>query len=123
MSVTTGVINPTSTVSLPSVAGRCSGANSNDLLFSVAASGTASWSMEPEAFPCVFSVIAGNGTNVVYGTIQAFTTGALAVSGGSALVTASPSANQLQATISSGTITLTAHSTFTTTNVRVVRIA
>lgn len=126
MPTTTGNVNPTSTVTLKSPIAREEGATSNDLEFSVAASGTCSWTIDANAYPCAFLVISNNTAAATHGTILAYNATTIDVVAGSAgLDDGAPGATtDFGAAISSGTITLTAGSTITNPSiVRVVRLA
>jgi len=126
MPVTTGNVNPTSTITVNNPVGRTDTANSNDFEFSLAASGTQSFKIDTDAYPCAFFVCANNTAAASVGTIIAYNSSTIDIVGGAAgLDDGSPSATtDIGVAISSGTITFTAGSTITNpSTVRVVRLA
>lgn len=126
MPVTTGTVNPTSTVTNKNIVGRNDGGYSNDLKFSVAASGTCSWTIDADAYPCTFLVVSNNTAAPTFGTILAYNSSTIdVVAGSTGLDDGAPgAATDFGAAISSGTITLTAGASITNPSiVRVVRTA
>jgi hypothetical protein len=126
MPITTGTVNPTSTIAVNNPVSRTDSANSNDFEFQLTPSGTQTFKIDADAYPCAFFLTSNNSAAASHGIIVCPTASIVDLTGAvSGLDDGAPSATtDIGVTISSGTVTLTAGSTITNpTTVRIVRIA
>lgn len=121
---TGNTVNPTSTTTVPSPGGRGSSNSPNDYRFVMSGSGTATITIETEAFPCAFDLFSNNTSVPNYGRLLCYSASSVdVVSAGGVDDGAVASANRLGVALSSGVLTLSAHGTFpANTVVRVTRV-
>ena len=124
MAGSTAKLNPFSTISIPDTGVVASSDQGNNVIATMAASGTLDlpWNARKLVLPAQFTITS---TNNITGFFLVGTVTAGNVTGSSGVVNGTPSANQIGIAINSstGVITLTTHSTFTTAIVQVTKLA
>lgn len=124
MAGSTTKLNPFSTITIPDSGIVASSDQGNNFITTIAASGTVDlpWNARTLVLPAQFTITS---TNNITGFLMVGTVTAGNVTGSSGVVNGAPSTNQIGIAIHSttGVITLTASSTFTTSLVQVTKIA